>query len=169
MTAKRPTIAARPTIYKGIQMRSRLEADYAGFLDRPGWDGTWHYEPTCFGSDAGQWLPDFSLEYHGSRSYTELKPVGLLDQWIQESRSNEVDLLLTRISVAWDSESEAQLQLVFWEYKAKWPPLMIVATSSIAPWVVYEAGSRWPHGHLWPGMGQWVAAGEAAERKVASA
>lgn len=27
-------IKARPTIYKGIQMRSRLEADYAAALDR---------------------------------------------------------------------------------------------------------------------------------------
>ena len=171
MGVTRPIIPARPTVYKGVQMRSRLEADYAGYLDRqlPVWGGTWRYEPVCFGSEADQWLPDFSVDYHGSRSYTEVKPVGLLDEWVEENRSNEIDALLTRISVAWESEPEAQLELVFWEYKAKSAPLSIIATSNIAPWVVYEAGSRWPHGYLWPGMGQWVAVGEAAELKAVRA
>jgi hypothetical protein len=51
-------IKARPTIYKGIQMRSRLEADYAPHLDTPapGWihepgqvfEPDWDYEPECF-------------------------------------------------------------------------------------------------------------------------
>jgi hypothetical protein len=53
------TMKARPTTYKGIEMRSRLEAGYAQWLDTV--NITWEYEPTCFGSDRGQYLPDFQL------------------------------------------------------------------------------------------------------------
>ena len=62
------TIQARPTLYKGIRMRSRLEADYASSLDRRGID--WQYEPTCFGGPDGQWLPDFKT---GTGHYVEVK------------------------------------------------------------------------------------------------
>ena len=63
------TIQARPTLYNGIQMRSRLEADYASCLDRGGID--WKYEPTCFAGPDGQWLPDFKTKPGG---YIEVKP-----------------------------------------------------------------------------------------------
>lgn len=51
------TLRARPTTYKGVKMRSRLEAGYAQWLDR--WDFTWEYEPECFASERWQYLPDF--------------------------------------------------------------------------------------------------------------
>ncbi len=52
----------RPTTYKGIQMRSRLEAATAGAFDRAGF--RWDYEPQAFqGEDGNQYLPDFVL--HG--------------------------------------------------------------------------------------------------------
>lgn len=51
------TIKARPTIYKGVEMRSRLEATYAEVCDRHGWG--WRYEPYALASAEGQWLPDF--------------------------------------------------------------------------------------------------------------
>ena len=54
---KRPNIPARRTVYKGIEMRYRLEADYASALDRD--DQPWKYEPKCFAGPDGQWLPDF--------------------------------------------------------------------------------------------------------------
>jgi hypothetical protein len=54
------TIAARianiPTIYKGVQFRSRLEAKWAAFFDLLGW--RWHYEPL----DLDGWIPDFLIE-----------------------------------------------------------------------------------------------------------
>lgn len=50
---------ARPTTYKGIEMRSRLEAGCATWLDEVGLG--WEYEPQCFASDRGQYLPDFFL------------------------------------------------------------------------------------------------------------
>lgn len=52
---------ARPTIYKGIRMRSRLEAGYARWLDET-FPGSWHYEPCCFADDHGQYLPDFVVD-----------------------------------------------------------------------------------------------------------
>lgn len=73
---------ARPTVYKGIRMRSRLEAGFAAWLDANGFD--WEYEPQAFASEAGQYLPDFRLaeiDVAGSAqgaacatAYVEVKP-----------------------------------------------------------------------------------------------
>lgn len=52
---------ARPTKYRGIQMRSRLEASIAQWLDAEGVD--WTYEPEAFASEEGQYLPDFELRH----------------------------------------------------------------------------------------------------------
>lgn len=70
-------LIARPTTYAGTSMRSRLEARYAAWLDNVGIN--WTYEPRCFASPEGQYLPDFRLdgvEWLGSprRVYVELKP-----------------------------------------------------------------------------------------------
>ena len=62
----------RPTTYKGIRMRSRLEASFAASLvDLT----TWEYEPVCFADETGQYLPDFRV-WWGSEdySYVEIKP-----------------------------------------------------------------------------------------------
>lgn len=52
---------ARPTTYKGIAMRSRLEARVAAWLDSLGI--RWTYEPHAFASEKGQYLPDFELHF----------------------------------------------------------------------------------------------------------
>lgn len=65
-----PTIPARPTVYKGTQMRSRLEARFAAVMDSSGWQ--WIYEPRAFGSESGQYLPDFEVRY--APGYGDLKP-----------------------------------------------------------------------------------------------
>jgi hypothetical protein len=49
------TIKAIPTMYRGRQYRSRLEARWAAFFDELGWHA--EYEP-C---DLGAWSPDFAL------------------------------------------------------------------------------------------------------------
>lgn len=62
------TVAAIPTVYKGIQMRSRLEARWAAFFDSCRW--TWSYEPL----EHDGWIPDFVI--HGAQNITvEIKPV----------------------------------------------------------------------------------------------
>jgi len=63
---------ARRTLYKGIQMRSRLEATCARLLDRL--DIEWQYEPRCFADDTGQYLPDFELKEMPNPEYWEVKP-----------------------------------------------------------------------------------------------
>jgi hypothetical protein len=49
------TIAAIPTLYRGRMYRSRLEARWAAFFDRLGWQH--EYEPF----DLGKWSPDFAI------------------------------------------------------------------------------------------------------------
>lgn len=102
-------IKARTTMYKGIKMRSRLEADFAAFLDRntPDWD----YEPICFAGPDGQWLPDFRVTHNGQHIYFEIKPRALL-----EDEGADLDPLLEQMSVMWLTEPDAILQLTFWTY-----------------------------------------------------
>ena len=108
MAKSKTRIPARTTMYKGIQMRSRLEADFAAFLDRAGTD--WKYEPICFAGPDGQWLPDFRTEVpSGLRTYFEIKPKPLPD--------DEIDRILGQMSVAWLTEPGAVLQLVIWPFR----------------------------------------------------
>lgn len=58
---------AIPTIYKGIQFRSRLEATWAAFFDNVGWK--WEYEPCDFNG----YIPDFVLHF-ATPLYVEVKP-----------------------------------------------------------------------------------------------
>jgi hypothetical protein len=52
-------IKAIPTTYRGINMRSRLEAKWACVFDQLGWN--WQYEPLDFDG----WIPDFIVDGHG--------------------------------------------------------------------------------------------------------
>lgn len=63
--------AGKPTAYKGITFRSRLEARWAAMFDLLGW--AWEYEPECDGA----YIPDFLLHGHGEdggKVYVEVKP-----------------------------------------------------------------------------------------------
>ena len=67
-------IKAHPTVYGGRQYRSRLEAKWAAFFDRLGWQ--YEYEPIDFGS----WSPDFVLlGDNGRQVYVEVKPITAMD------------------------------------------------------------------------------------------
>lgn len=66
-----PHLAARPTIYKGVKMRSRLEASFAQYLDSVGL--AWDYEPECFADETGQYLPDFLIGSGDLTCYIEVK------------------------------------------------------------------------------------------------
>ena len=71
-------LKARPTIYKGIEMRSRLEARWAQVFEDmrvgTGNRSVWEYEPFCFANDKGQYLPDFRQKLGDSWIYYEIKP-----------------------------------------------------------------------------------------------
>jgi len=60
-------IKAIPTMYNGVQFRSRLEATWAAFFDLCEWD--WDYEPI----DLDGWIPDFII-HGGIDIYVEVKP-----------------------------------------------------------------------------------------------
>lgn len=62
-------LKARPTTYRGIQMRSRLEARFAAGLDSLG--ARWVYEPRAFADGHAQYLPDFQI---GGHTFIEVKP-----------------------------------------------------------------------------------------------
>lgn len=71
------TIKAIPTMYRGTQFRSRLEARWAEFFDRIGL--VWQYEPEGYETSAGRYLPDFYLPHvhHRGRPaslFFEVKP-----------------------------------------------------------------------------------------------
>ena len=109
------SLAGRPTLYKGVWMRSRLEADFAQrVLDhgiRPG--EFWKYEPCCFASERGQYLPDFGFITANSRTiYWEVKPFAL---W-QQGPTDSIFELVSKMTIVWDSEPAAALMLVFWSY-----------------------------------------------------
>ncbi len=162
MTRPRPHIPARPTTYKGIQMRSRLEADYASALDRDG--ETWEYEPKCFGGPDGQWLPDFRVGFDGI--YTEIKPAHLI-LWDTPSMLDvyeRVDKILRQMTVAWLSEPDVTLQLIFWTYGKEQAeaPLTIMGSRDRRRWLAYTP-STLEVPLFWPGMGQLKGFAEGSE------
>ncbi len=143
-------IKARPTKYAGIQMRSRLEADFARSLDEDGLD--WKYEPECYAGPAGQWLPDFS--YTTDRlMLIEVKPASFLDKEF-DSRDpiDRVDELLRRMEMAWLSEPAAGLVLECWPFGSYEGAHRIMASGGTRTWIFDSV--RVPGILLWPGMGQ---------------
>lgn len=144
-------IKARPTLYKGIQMRSRLEADYAAHLDQT--SDTWEYEPTCFAGPGGQWLPDFRVPGSRTTILQEIKPASLLKPRAGEGEYGAIcrmDPILKRMTVAWESEPEACLELVFWTYGAQEPDVLVIGLPGL-PWQACAGSSLLL---MWPGMGQ---------------
>lgn len=65
-------IAAIPTMFEGVEFRSRLEAKWAAIFTELGWH--WTYEPF----DLPGWIPDFQLE---GRILVEVKPFTFDEQW----------------------------------------------------------------------------------------
>src|SRR6266545_2192748 len=106
----KPTrIPARPTVYDGIRMRSRLEAKFAATLDRVYGRGSWTYEPRCFASQDGQYLPDF--EVHRTKTgpakfphFIEVKPTSIT--------AAELFATLGKMLLIWRSEPNAMLSLI---------------------------------------------------------
>jgi hypothetical protein len=110
-------------------MRSRLEAAAAAYLDAHGW--TWAYEPRCFASPEGQYLPDFRL---GDRTpvatYVEVKPASVLRSW-----SSLADVMQS-MEIIWASEPAARLNV----WIAETNRANRLATQAV---FVSEAGGPW--------------------------
>jgi hypothetical protein len=104
----------RRTVYCGIEMRSRLEADFACAMDQDrkdvSWKFIWEYEPCCFASPDGQYLPDFHIwtDEPYDCGYFEIKPANI--------RPIDLDRALARMEIIWKSEPDTWLALVGWKY-----------------------------------------------------
>lgn len=147
--------APRPTVYKGIQMRSRLEAGFAAWLDKHGL--VWEYEPRAFAGEAGQYLPDFQLS--GVRCswlrdpatvYVETKPKKWSD-WDDVSIEAHENLM-RRMGVIWESEPEAVLVLCS-------PGQLLVLDKYASP----NDSDPYP----WPIIAEWVVANHGAHDLLA--
>lgn len=86
MAKKREQIEAKPTTYRGIQFKSRLEARWAVFLDTIRFPEhirmRWVYEGAQFRIVPGNWTytPDFLLKFTGAKRgwnnlIIEVKPI----------------------------------------------------------------------------------------------
>jgi len=112
-------IKAIPTMYKGIQFRSRLEAKWASFFDLMNWK--WQYEPCDFNG----WIPDFAIYGSKQTTYVEVKPtVKFLADIANEIDSSgckdEVILIGETCPIPgeglWGEESSTQLGWIRWPY-----------------------------------------------------
>jgi hypothetical protein len=76
-----PTIGVR-----GIQYRSRIEAQYAYIFEKLGWD--WEYEPI----DLEGYIPDFIIKFGGEEFLIEIK--GDTNIWKEEVYKPHIDKIL---------------------------------------------------------------------------
>jgi hypothetical protein len=86
----------KPRVYKGIELRSTLEAKWAIFFDLIGWN--WSYEPYKVIHNDQTWIPDFVLQgFDGNPIYCEVKPSNSSDEWY------ELDKYVGVLNLAQDS------------------------------------------------------------------
>jgi hypothetical protein len=67
-------VSAIPTVWNGVQYRSRLEARWAAFFSRIGWPAL--YEPI----DLSGYIPDFIVGFDHAEMLVEVKPAMALSE-----------------------------------------------------------------------------------------
>jgi len=114
-------------------MRSRLEADFASWLD--GCGRNWQYEPQCFADETGQYLPDFLIkaEVNVARTYVEIKPTTFSEA--------DAKALRQRMEIIWSSDPDCALNIVWWDANRH---------QSFAAWHSFQKGAGW---HYWTRRG----------------
>lgn len=85
---------SRPTIYRGIEFRSRLEVRFAQHLDELG--ETWAYEPRVYGPKGRGYLPDFEILASARPTFIEVKPT------VAEAEEAQA-----KVAVIWETVPEA--------------------------------------------------------------
>lgn len=99
------TIDSTPTEYRGVLMRSRLEADFARHLGGVDWE----YEPAKFGPYGNGYIPDFLLRSGTGRTYVELKPT-----------IEQAEAAMGRMEIIWETYPQAVLLVVSAEGNRWW-------------------------------------------------
>jgi hypothetical protein len=108
-------IESKNTEYRGVLMRSRLEADFARHLDDMG--ANWTYEPAIYGPRGKGYLPDFQIERPDGYHFIEVKPT-----------LAEVPLAKKRMEIIWNTHPDA---------------VLIVACAAGCRWFACERGQEW--------------------------
>jgi hypothetical protein len=103
------------TVYRGVTMRSRLEADFAAHLDERGI--AWRYEPAVFGPIGRGYLPDFELRRLDGHHYVEVKPL-----------LRDVPKAKERMAIILDTYPDA---------------VLVVACAEASRWFASVAGGEW--------------------------
>lgn len=121
----KPSIPPRPTYYRGILMRSRLEVTVAEWLDAR--MVKWEYEPARHSGPGGTYLPDFRLPFvhiEGKPQvlHLEVKPLILAKQ----PPGKWVGPLLKSMEWIWQAEPQARLAVTsphddtYWRVPITW-------------------------------------------------
>ena len=146
---------ARPVLYRGMRMRSRLEGYFAAWLDgQPGL--AWEYEPDVFAGPGAQWMPDFRVREASDGPdgwrYIEVKPWSLAPTSPGATTAG-VDAVLTQMETAWLS-APVPLGLYLTEVVNKRVGRYMTLTAGYP-------GDAWIIGNpvtgihrMWPGLGQ---------------
>jgi hypothetical protein len=92
-------------MYKGVQMRSRLEVAFALYLDRLG--EKWKYEPAIYGPRGEGYLPDFQILGSTRPTFIEVKP-----------NIDDVKEAKARMEIIWDTYPDAILLVACAELSA---------------------------------------------------
>jgi hypothetical protein len=161
-------IAAIPTMFRGRQYRSRLEARWAAFFDIAGWAA--EYEPF----DIGGWSPDFLLRNAGGCHWStdvlvEVKPITSIDRDVcrkmETSYTHGFDHCLLLLGVApWISKGFGHGDLALegdvvlgWARTERIDPLDKCETSwlGVEPWFL---GSGFGQPEIPKGLSVWDAA-----------
>jgi hypothetical protein len=104
------------TEYRGVVMRSRLEADFARHLDAKRVE--WTYEPAVFRCPGERgYLPDFRLIHNGEETYVEVKPT-----------IAQAVAAMDRVICIWDSRPDA---------------LLVVVSAEGSRWYAAALGQEW--------------------------
>jgi hypothetical protein len=107
--AAEPLIFNTPVKYKGIQMRSALEARHAGKLDMSRL--TWKYEPERFYSKADTYLPDFWVQMpDGGDCYLELNG----------ATPKKLPAIKRRMEIIWETRPDAFLCIIIDQDSRMW-------------------------------------------------
>lgn len=78
-----PSMEPKPTTYKGVQYRSRLEARWAVYLDHHPSVKSVSYERFRFRSQDFEYTPDFKFNWVGKRMFLEIKPASPSAEYVQ--------------------------------------------------------------------------------------
>lgn len=94
---------AIPTVYRGVQYRSRLEARWAAFFTLMGW--RFQYEPF----DLKGWIPDFALMGGPETVLVEVKPVDTFPEDVGTKVTSsgwEGEILIVGFNIDFDPDTE---------------------------------------------------------------